>query len=275
VATIEPRFEESRAAASARGWRRNNRRSSAIRAILFLVCISIFARQLLPPAVAAERNQFVNSPGELRDHFQLHIRRVTLLGVALYGEFFQSTPALSASLLRKYLAVHDQTKILDSSAFRTKFWRAAGVNQAGAPFVERLFGFYNSQSGLDETRESLRTLVTELNATDRQVGLDFFLKNGLLDSAGNPTPLAQTLLRIERIADVVDRNSDPVAMEEFGIAKQPPLAQFIQSDVDLAMATWLKERYARFTKGYAYTEFFAGPRQSNCNALRRHSLGAL
>jgi hypothetical protein len=61
---------------------------------------------------------------------------------------------------------------------------------------------------------------------------------------------------------------------EFDISKQLPLSQFIQSEVDLAIATWLKERYLGLTKGYAFTEVFRGSTPSNCATLLVQSLGA-
>jgi hypothetical protein len=56
---------------------------------------------------------------------------------------------------------------------------------------------------------------------------------------------------IERLADVVDRNSDPVAMEEFGLKRQRPLSDFLPRRL-LLRAAYLKREWPVLTADLQY-----------------------
>lgn len=204
-------------------------------------------------------NRFINGAGDLHAHFTLHIKRVGILANALYQEYFKDVPGLDAALVKDFLNIHDQTKIDSSLEFRKSFWGFSGVESA-KPFINRLFEFYNNQPKPDDVarKATLQTLVQELNATDKKVGEDFFRRRGLLNPDGTPGVIAQALLKIERLADVVDRNTDPVAMEEFGLKTQVPMSRFLTDPQDLAKATSIKNRYFELTREHQYENFMPG-----------------
>lgn len=202
------------------------------------------------PTFGQETRRYVNSPGDLKVHFTTHIKRVSRLGVELYDSHPDLFPGVTREDVREFLAVHDQTKIDDREEFRRSFW----VEKAEAAFIDRLYFLYGKGYGFaaDPANAAWTGVISSLNATDRRVAMDYFRRRGLLAADGEPTERAKTLLRIERLADVVDRNSDPVAMEEFNIKEQRPLGEFIRDPVDLILAQELKQKYRATVKGLEY-----------------------
>ena len=51
---------------------------------------------------------------------------------------------------------------------------------------------------------------------DAEVAMAFFKKKNLLTPEGRPNAVAEKLLELEKIADLVDRGKSPVSAEEFG-----------------------------------------------------------
>ena len=201
----------------------------------------------------AER-RYVNNSSDLHVHFETHIQRVARLGSALYQAHRELFPGVSHEQVKDFLSVHDRTKVDDSAEFRRQFW----TEPTGASFIEKLYSLYGKGYAFlaDPANERSKQIIDHLNATDKRVATDYFRRQGMLDASGDPNAQAKILLRIERIADVVDRNSDPVAMEEFNIQKQRPLGDFVRDPIDLALALELKSRYQSTVRG---AEFLHGP----------------
>lgn len=70
---------------------------------------------------------------------------------------------------------------------------------------------------------------------------------------------ANILYKIERLADVTDRNSDPVVLQEYGISEQPSLTVFIKDHYDLELIQELQSKYDVIVSGLTF--------QERCNRL--------
>jgi hypothetical protein len=64
-------------------------------------------------------------------------------------------------------------------------------------------------------------------------------------------PQYPRVLDIEKLADVVDRNSDPVAMEEFALKRARPLSDFLPRRL-LLRAAYLKREWPVLTADLQY-----------------------
>ena len=201
----------------------------------------------------AER-RFVKNSSDLQVHFSTHIERVARLGVALYQAHRELLPGVTHDEVKDFLSVHDRTKVDDSAEFRRQFW----VESGGPSFIDKLYLLYGKGYAFvaDPANGQAKQVIDQLNATDKRVAMDYFRRHDLLDATGEPNERAKFLLRIERIADVVDRNTDPVTMEEFNIQKQRPLSDFVRDPADLALAIELKQKYQSTVRG---AEFLRGP----------------
>lgn len=222
-------------------------------ALSVLHCFTAFA----PP------RQYVQTVDDLERHFKLHISRVVRLGTWIYDNNPGEFSGVTRSQLEEFLSLHDQAKINSSAAFKAEFWVEPLETP---PFIRRLFERYASvNASLPEAEmEKTKQLIANLNATDSRVGQEFFKRRGMLDKDGKPNEVARQLLRIERIADVVDRKSDPVAQEELSVRKERPFSDFLSSGTDLAIAAQTEARYLAITNGLAFPKI---RRRSPCKEL--------
>ena len=206
---------------------------------------------------------YVQNEKDLTQHFKLHIQRVTALAMELYDS--PPNPELFAGISRQlaldFLSLHDQAKINDSEEFRRKYW-VEQVDKNGKrleSFITRLMENYGTdkRSLSDELRAEAEHTIRTLNLADDNVANGFFKAHGLLDEQGKRTEIAERLKILEKIADCVDRNTDPVAREELSLptTKPPKLDRFL-SEPYLTYALKLKEKYAKVVKGLTYYEHY-------------------
>lgn len=195
---------------------------------------------------------YVKYQADLRVHFQSHLQRVVRLALHLLKSKPDHFPGVSESLALELLTLHDAAKLDHSPSFRQRFW--GETVKSDQSFMQRLFHIYGKgYEYVAENREA-RATIDQLNATDRQVSQEFFRSKGLLTPDGSPTPVAQALLRLERIADVVDRNLDPVALEEFGLTERRLISDFLKNPEDLELSRPIAEGYAELVRGARFVD---------------------
>lgn len=158
--------------------------------------------------------QFVMNVWDFRRHVTLHRRRVLKLGWQL------RSMTKSPLVLFLVLLVHDLEKYL---------------------FLPWLWAYYGGKGW----RTGARRLYTRMNKFGQ-----FIQDAVLLPFFWNKEAIADAV-RIEHIADVVDRNTDPVAMEEFCLKVQRPMSDFLPAE-DLYIAETLKKLWPDVTSHLQY-----------------------
>ncbi|NUM89808.1 MAG: hypothetical protein HUU37_11435 [Bdellovibrionales bacterium] len=194
---------------------------------------------------------------DLEIHFQAHILRVARLGreiLALSPEFRDVDPAL----LDQFLALHDQAKVNLSDPFIRQY----GINRRNAPLLA-LSQIYGKQieNLTNEERMLAERVRDEVNRVDRAVAMNFFRQQGMLTSAGEPGDMALKFLRVEKIADSVDRAMSPVSAEEFHKVMDPA-RRWLRDEADKKIARRLERSYFALSDGLTFEE------------IRGRSLGA-
>lgn len=192
---------------------------------------------------------YVQNPADEKYHFEQHIKRVGVLGLALYDAHPELYGSLSRDLVKDFLALHDRTKVDDSPAFRKAFWRGVHSDRS---FNERLEELYHNPPQTDADRQKLDTTRDDLNRVDHHLGYLFFKLHKMLDDKGEPGPAAKLLLHLDRIADVTDRHIDPVAGEELGITDEPLLSKFLPEATDRALVKELAAKYEKLVGHLAF-----------------------
>lgn len=153
---------------------------------------------------------YVKNIWDMLNHVRNHRRRLYSLGKDVKGPM----------ILRKIIfGLHDIEKFF----FLPWLWKYYGPRGSGNPIAKKLY--------------------TRMN----KVGY-FILKCVLFFTPYNKEQI-QKMKRYEKIADVIDRHCDPVAMEEFHLKEKRPLVQFIRRE-DLPCAITFKKRWLdRFEDG--------------------------
>lgn len=223
--------------------------------ILFFFCLLLLPAFSNPLLAAPQRKEvqhvYVNSPKELKKHFELHHDRVLKLGLALFDVHPEEFPLLTREQVEEFLTLHDRAKLDNTKRFRTRFWK----KPTGPSFTKKLYKLYSLGYERVKNDPKLKKIVDQLNETDRKVAYDYFKRHKLLNKDGTLKPEAEQLLRLEHIVDVVDRHTDPVAKEEFHITDlPPPLTKFLRAAKDVALAEEMIPRYDYITQGLSYVE---------------------
>lgn len=213
-----------------------------------------------------EEWEYIHSVKELRTHFHAHrfrVRALAMRAIQLHPELLNT--GITIGDVYEFLSLHDMAKVEDSREFREKFWPKEALNKES--FINRLFEIYGTglfPGNAAKHAEALK-MIEELNIADSAVAKDFFRKQRWLLPDGEMNAKAKAVLRIERIADVVDRNSDPVAQEELGVSKPRALSEFfVKKDgtvdqLNLGIASKLKEQYNQTIAGLSYENILEFP----------------
>lgn len=158
---------------------------------------------------ATPRRRYVNSSNDFKIHTESHIARVKRLGMELRRARPEELGDVPETMIEEFLGLHDQAKINPGLA-----------PGRARPYLLELYDVYGKKLNPDELKGT-RRIIDAINDIDQRVAMDFFKKNGLLDSTGKPGPIARKLLEIEKAADLADRGMSPVATEEFGRPMEP------------------------------------------------------
>ncbi len=192
----------------------------------------------------AAGRRFVQSEADLRIHFEAHIGRVKLLGIALFErnrERYEGA-GINVQMVKDFLAVHDQAKLDDTPLFRAKFHDLATSPDDLKPILTRLWEVYATSD-----LKRIKPVVDYLNRADDRVAAEFFSKLKIPEP--HKSIVVALLKEIERVADRVDRNLDPVAGEEFGRAvgeEAPSIARYLAGE-ELVLAQSLIRDYRVLT----------------------------
>lgn len=164
--------------------------------------------------ISFDMKPLVSNVFEFIHHINLHRKRVFKLGWSLKHE------CNNRIILWLVLKVHDIEKYF----YLLKLWKLYGRPDHEIPNRE-LF------DSMNKIGKSLQKLI-------------------LLPFRNQRKSIKQAL-EVERIADVVDRNSDPVAIEEFHLKQQIPMSHFLPA-YDLDIAYRLKEKWDQLTYNLQY-----------------------
>lgn len=176
---------------------------------------------------------------EFQQHIELHRERVVKLGITLAKEQF---PRLHTPTLEKFLWLHDHSKTIMSHKPLEEF----KYTHSQLP-VERLFYFYGRVPHNENELQKLIDVINDINAIDKKVCEDFFVKNKHLSWG-----VQEDFYTVEKIADLVDRSLDPMAAEEFG---HPMLlaSEFIEDPYMSKLSLWLESHYHKVTKNLSFS----------------------
>ena len=185
---------------------------------------------------------------DFRVHMEAHIHRVRLLGQELLRIGREEFRDIDPTILDEFLSQHDLSKIDRSPGFLRRHHYAHERS-----LLERIYDGYgvNFKNLDSEAKTAAMAVVAELNRIDHEVALEFFRAHGMLTEGGEPGPSALLFLRIERIADWVDRGESPVSSEEF--ARPMTRAHTMFDDgANRNLALELEGRYHVLTHGASY-----------------------
>ncbi|EPZ49517.1 hypothetical protein M902_0773 [Bacteriovorax sp. BAL6_X] len=178
--------------------------------------------------------KYVNDAFDFYQHMQAHKKRVVEMGMRLLNDYPDEFKDVDPQILRSVLSVHDNAKIKTSSRYN------------GRPFYEVLY-----EEGYGKKLD--RKIVDALNAQDEEFVEKVFDRYNLDKSS------REQILRIEKIADFVDRGMSPVAPEEFGrkttLASQSDF--FLKDKVDRDLAKHLEDNYNEINKNLGYKKLGA------------------
>ncbi len=210
----------------------------------------------LPASKRFQQNEFVRNLDDFKHHILLHRMRVVRLGLVIRNRWPEKFGSLTDIEIFDFLRLHDIAKWFDSPRFREEFWPTSSQRQP-LSFAERFFEFYGVQldhlEGAEKDR--FRRLIADLNKSDQAVTLKFFRNQPRLRAtAMGPNPRAILLLELERLADLADRDSDPVAGEEMGLAERKSLRRFVADSEELGLLRDLREDYPQIVQGLNFQD---------------------
>lgn len=194
-------------------------------------------------AVASELEgrRYVNDAADFYQHMKMHKERISALGLQLLKEFPEEFSGLDEATVKRVLSVHDDAKVTLGSRFN------------GKPFYQVLY-----EEGYGKRLD--RSVVDALNEVDgkftedalRRVGLS--LEGHSSEALERVKKTRELILKVEKIADFVDRGMSPVSSEEFGraVSRASENDFFLKTEEERAMAKLLEDKYDTITKGLEY-----------------------
>jgi hypothetical protein len=199
--------------------------------ITFLICLNF----TLSCHAAARENEYVHNFGDFKTHTSVHIQNVQRLALFLYYQYrsthFSDVPE---QVLREKLLSHDFEKL----ASRENLQKYGYENQK--PISERLYLYYGKNKNASS---KIVQLIKEINNYEGMSNENLYRKYGLLNDDGTLNEIAQKISLIEKIADLVDREKNPVSPEEFGVEKMLPATEFLDHPMEKALALELAKNY--------------------------------
>lgn len=178
--------------------------------------------------------RYVKDLKDFKTHTSNHIQNVYSLGMYLYYQhrttLFKDIPE---HIIREKLLVHDYEKIADIENLKPHGY------QDNRTFLERLFDYYGNRKN-----SGMKNLINELNSYAGFYDQSIFKKYGLLNRDGSPNEIAEKLIMIEKIADLVEREKNPISKEEFGKPKMVPAANYLNGRLEKTLARELAKVYS-------------------------------
>jgi hypothetical protein len=159
---------------------------------------------MIKPLKLYSDGKYVKNIWDMLTHVRNHRGRVYFLSAEVKGPKFLKTIIFG---------LHDIEKFI----FLPWLWKYYGAKGAGNP--------------------NAKALYIRMNKTGY-----FIIKCVLALFPFYTSEQVRKMKRFEKIADVIDRHCDPVALEEFNLTTTRPLVQFIRRD-DLPCAITFKKRW--------------------------------
>lgn len=202
---------------------------------MVIFCTGIFLPS--PARADLEQIRFVQSLNDFRTHTSQHIKNVNLLGMLIYQTYkdtlFQDVPE---HLLQEKLQLHDFEKIATLPELRELGYTKSTT------FTQRLYKHYGTSK---KDMPSIKSLIFELNSYATLIEFTFFQKHNLLNPDLQPSPIAEKLQMIEKIADRIDREMSPISPEEFGVARMRRAKAYLNSPLEKSIAKNIAKIYHR------------------------------
>jgi hypothetical protein len=190
--------------------------------------------------MADDQEGYVHSLNEFKTHTANHIQNVGRLGMHLFyqhrSSLFNDVPEY---MLREKLLHHDFEKLASSQKLSEY-----GYSNSKS-FAERLYEFYGKNKN-DSAR--IKELVHELNSYAEQYDEEFFKKYDLVTEDGKLTQVAEKIILIEKIADLVEREKNPVSPEEFGVERMIRASSIFNHPFEKTLAHELANFYLEVVK---------------------------
>lgn len=198
------------------------------------ICLIVICFSLTLIALKGKEDiRYVQNINDFKTHTHTHIQNVYGLGMYIYYKhqetLFKDVPE---HIVKEKLLNHDYEKL---ATIHT-------LNKAGykhhRSFVERLYDYYGKQK-----TENMNDLIRELNKYAKHYDHAIFRKHNLINSDGSLTSVGRKISMIEKIADVVEREKNPISREEFGLHKMRPAKDFLETPFEKALALELSKAY--------------------------------
>ncbi|WP_374077470.1 hypothetical protein [Bdellovibrio bacteriovorus] len=182
------------------------------RSILFVLAGLFFA-------ATVKAATYVETEADFAKHIELHRQRVAALGLALAAKEY---PSVDQRTLRFFLLLHDSSKTKSTAD---------------------LYRFYGKTGLTEQEIGDLKKTVQHINDVDSRMAEKFFRRFKINAQE------AEVFLWIEKVADLVDRSSDPVATEEFA-RKMTPASEYMKDERSRSAALFLEKRYNGIVSGF-------------------------
>lgn len=211
--------------------------SKTVTSVLF--ALNITSSVILAPSLSSSEilfgNALVQNYSDFQKYIDLHKKRVTELGLALYQLYLDRYHQVPYEYVHAFLKLHDQSKLRE-------------------PNSKALYSFYGqNQNFVDSfTQKQMQKTIQKLNDYDHGIAQLFF------QGVGVSPWQARLLLEIEKIADLVDRGMDPVAHEDFegkGLYKMKLGSEYLTDDFSQKAAFELEKKYEVITGKYSFVQF--------------------
>lgn len=229
----------------------NKFRNNAALSILDVSLYSIDGYRLYAKYKAAKvaikpARHYVHNFYEFRVHTQLHIRRVEKIGLYIYKNHPEQFKNVDRDLAQKFLQKHDQGKV------NYNLWKAQGED----PIIKQIYKYYNvpKQQITPQQFTEMKHSIQKLNDMDAKIAKAFFKEHKLIKPNGELSDSAQELLRLEHLADLVDRGKNIVSPEEFAKKAMIPASKMFKNTFDTTVAAEAEAQYAKIIKGLDYTD---------------------
>lgn len=185
------------------------------------------------------RRKFVNSVVDFHHHTQMHKKRVTALALELYKKFPKQFTGLSEEMIIRVISQHDDAKINPKYRFKGKI-----------PLYEALYKYYGKRPP--------KEVIDSLNAVDEKI-VDMALKREGFEILDTDTEarkrhklkVRKQFLKLEKLADFVDRAMNPVSSEEFG-RKMWKESDAAKTPMHKKMALYLEKNYTKMVGHLKY-----------------------
>lgn len=192
-------------------------------------CLIVLCSSMI--AMKDNNEKYVLTIDDFRTHTITHIRNVNALGMHLYFKYkdtiFKDVPE---HLIRAKLAEHDKEKVVDLNALRREGYTA------DKPLLDRLYENYGKPK-----KNMADGLLMDVAFYAHRYESNFYKRYSYLGKSKDN--VARKIALIEKIADLVERERNPVSPEEFGTHKMRTASDLLMGQLEKSLAVELAKVY--------------------------------